>query len=546
MVISMPCGSIPAQSLKSIKPFFEMEGRNGINEMLGFSIAVLGDINGDGWPDFATNSLTLRKTLIYFGGPGILDDVPDVQLEGGYNVLKGDVNGDGYIDIISHKPCKCIVPDLDRDTVFVYLGKPGPGLRLNTTPAVRIHPDTTDTINVGQFWTRGMVIGDLNADGKDDFVILDDFNKYLFVYMGKNEISSIPDFVGRREYFREEFWNCYMGDVNGDGVTDLLIAVNFYWNPGDPPPPVNYTLLDIYYGRKGAWTFNVMNPDQEWNSRSTSDSLRFGASFAAAHILDANNDGIEDIWLWPYPYKVHPRSLYDSVFVYFGRHDSIRYTPDLIIANPDTNRWRWLGSTVSRVPDVNGDSWDDYFVTLSDYTSWDQVLYLGNAHGITPYQSAKISYWYDNNSFGDNLFCVGDINGDGLRDYITSSWRQDVGFSWGYVCIFSSDTTLVASTQEYAVPSPDLPFIRSIYPNPIIHNATIAYYVPRNQRVSVDIMDMLGRSLKTLWDGSLHTGDHLAEWDGADRTGARCDPGLYFCRITIGGMTNYRKLILAH
>jgi hypothetical protein len=61
----------------------------------GHGVLGLPDINNDGWPDLAVSSFTLAQTLIYFGGPGILDDTADVRLRGGGLLRKGDVNGGG-------------------------------------------------------------------------------------------------------------------------------------------------------------------------------------------------------------------------------------------------------------------------------------------------------------------------------------------------------------------------------------------------------------------------------------------------------------------
>lgn len=45
-------------------------------------IIGMDDVNNDGWPDLAVGVYTLRRTYVYFGGPGILDTAADVEIQG--------------------------------------------------------------------------------------------------------------------------------------------------------------------------------------------------------------------------------------------------------------------------------------------------------------------------------------------------------------------------------------------------------------------------------------------------------------------------------
>ncbi len=84
------------------------------NDNFGVSVATAGDVNGDGYSDVIVGSygddaggLNAGRAFIYFGGPN-MDNIADVTLTGaaasnafGFAVaLAGDVNGDGYSDVI--------------------------------------------------------------------------------------------------------------------------------------------------------------------------------------------------------------------------------------------------------------------------------------------------------------------------------------------------------------------------------------------------------------------------------------------------------------
>lgn len=61
---------------------------------LGTGMIGVGDINSDGKPDFAVSAGAIKKTFIYYGGEGVLDDTVDIEIEGGGAMEKGDLNGD--------------------------------------------------------------------------------------------------------------------------------------------------------------------------------------------------------------------------------------------------------------------------------------------------------------------------------------------------------------------------------------------------------------------------------------------------------------------
>ena len=82
------------------------------------------------------------------------------------------------------------------------------------------------------------------------------------------------------------------------------------------------------------------------------------------------------------------------------------------------------------------------------------------------------------------------------------------------------------------------------YPNPFNAETIIGYGLPREERVELAVYNVLGQRVRTLVDGIRPAGQHRARWDGAGQDGRPLASGLYFCRMSAGGFTDTRKMIL--
>ena len=67
---------------------------------------------------------------------------------------------------------------------------------------------------------------------------------------------------------------------------------------------------------------------------------------------------------------------------------------------------------------------------------------------------------------------------------------------------------------------------------------SIAYNAPRSSYVSIQVFDLQGRSVATLYDG-LSLGPQRVSWDGRDDEGLKVPAGVYICHVqsrsTTGG-----------
>ena len=81
--------------------------------------------------------------------------------------------------------------------------------------------------------------------------------------------------------------------------------------------------------------------------------------------------------------------------------------------------------------------------------------------------------------------------------------------------------------------------------NPSLGGARLRYVLPVAADVTIEVLDLAGRHVATVQQGARPAGDHIAQWNGHDASGARADAGLYFVRLRAGTVTRTLKLVIA-
>ena len=70
------------------------------------------------------------------------------------------------------------------------------------------------------------------------------------------------------------------------------------------------------------------------------------------------------------------------------------------------------------------------------------------------------------------------------------------------------------------------------WPNPTHGASRLSFTLPARTQGSLAILDVAGRTVRTLAFGTLEAGLHTVAWDGADGAGRGAAPGLYFARLS--------------
>jgi len=81
-------------------------------------------------------------------------------------------------------------------------------------------------------------------------------------------------------------------------------------------------------------------------------------------------------------------------------------------------------------------------------------------------------------------------------------------------------------------------------PNPFSDQTRIAFQLPKEGPVSLEIYDLLGNRLTSLVQGTLEPGAHEVTWNGRNARGAKVAPGVYFYRLVAEGRVLTRRLAL--
>ena len=82
------------------------------------------------------------------------------------------------------------------------------------------------------------------------------------------------------------------------------------------------------------------------------------------------------------------------------------------------------------------------------------------------------------------------------------------------------------------------------YPNPFNPSTTIRFTIPQSERVKVEVINVLGRRVRTLVDATLPAGAHELQWDATSDDGQRVPSGTYMYSISAGDFTSSRTMTL--
>ncbi len=430
------------------------------NVLFGGAVGTAGDVDGDGFSDILvgssgyTGTLTLEGRVQMFRGAA---DAPapsagsmassgiSGSFFGWVVAAAGDVNGDGYDDMLATAP-NASVQVANDGLVVLFLGDSGGVSSQASWYAIGPYA------NCG-FGSSAACAGDVNGDGYDDIAIgAQDLGNEGFVQLWYGSPygprAGAPDWATDGFQADSRFGSSVAsaGDVNGDGYADLIVGA-----PGDDTEfagqtrPANEGRAYLYLGSPTGLGETV------WSALGGQLDGGLGNSVAGAG--DVNGDGYGDviIGMEAYDRPLSPGfSIADEgrAYVYHGNSGGLGAVPATTLSGSGNANF---GHVVGTAGDVDGDGFSDVIVSAIYGDPNDQGLvavYRGSAGGVATGAHWSFSAGQAFAEFGSWVGTAGDVNGDGLSDVVfgaqfhEGTGPQDSGSVW----VFAGPLTGTAGT----------------------------------------------------------------------------------------------------
>ncbi|MBR9975519.1 MAG: T9SS type A sorting domain-containing protein, partial [Bacteroidetes bacterium] len=450
----------------------------------GWYSAPLGDINGDGYDDLAVSSAA-DTTFIFLGGDPFNHQEAFIVRGGSAGIASADFNRDGRMDIVTaieYDGPGEYYPDF-RGAVRIYLQKISPPY-FTLEADLLIEGDSMDQVgrNINPF--RGSVIVlDFNGDGWPDLLTKswdhrDSVRWKGVLYLGGPAMDAVPDAEFKvpipltigHDYMADAL----VGDINGDGYDDVLIAGTGPRGPGEGE------YWDLFFGNPWAIAIEpqrIIRKSNGWAPK------RHGST-----IMDVNADGYDDILCST------AVVVYGNALLFRGSASlPERILPNDSILNSEPYYQGDLSPSYScPVGDMNGDGTDDLVMAWHPYFVFGTPYYF---YPCGPLFREPVG-WFGTNPTFDNVepgvHPAGDLNGDGYDDIITLG-KGSHSYSDNRFQIWLGARQL--STAVESPPTPSVPIL-TLSPNPLPSDHRQLRVVAEGARpgsVDVLITDLLGR-----------------------------------------------------
>ncbi len=403
-----------APAFASIFSLASLDGANGTailgaaaGDNSGYSVSAAGDVNGDGIAD------------VVIGATGA---DPNGNSSGAVYVIFGRANGSApTLDLAA----------LSESDGFAIVGSAEGDIAGNSVRAA----------------------GDINGDGRDDLIVGAmgaDANGLgsgaAYVIFGQESFPRVLALstldgtngfrlVGAATQDSAGYSVSRAGDVNGDGIDDLIVGAP-QAAAGGSLAGAAYVVFGSKFGFAADFALSSLNGSNGFRIWGVEDGDAAGTSVGAAG--DVNGDGFDDVIIGA-PLASPTKDSSGAGYVIFGHSGSFGADFALTALNGNNgfsiagaNAYDYAGYAVNGVGDINGDGFDDVVVGAREaspngYQSGAAHVVFGKSRGFNAdINTANLN---GSNGFtlngtapydyaGISVSAAGDVNGDGLADII--------------------------------------------------------------------------------------------------------------------------------
>jgi ankyrin repeat protein len=384
-------------------------------QVFGGWVCIGGDVNGDGFADVlicaARWGNERGRAYLYFGGDP-MDTRPDVVFTGeieGHRLGNqsgafGDLNLDGYADVMIGTPGPTSNDDTTDGQVNVYYGGPDMDNRVDVV--------LKGEVGSGEHLGLMVATGDVDNDGYIDILAgaqgYDNLRGRVYLFWGGDPFDPTPDVVFEGEAENSLFGRRIDagGDTNGDGYADILIGARRW---GDKACGRAYLFLGN--------TRDKIDTASDWTFTGEDEVANMGSSL---DIFDLNHDGYDDVIVG----ARHAANASGQVYIYWGAKNFDGGKPNVILEGQANSA---MGGDMIECCRLNDDPYGDILVGAWRYPDWiyDHGLayvYYGNMKSMI--DTGRDHIFAGEGGTMDMFGCqlaVGDVNKDGYTDALISA-----------------------------------------------------------------------------------------------------------------------------
>jgi hypothetical protein len=405
-------------------PLLTLRSTNEVQEgHFGLSVAGGGDLDADGLADLVVGAPEeavgtaeeAGRAYVFSGADGDLHDPlvsPDPQDSGRFGSsvdLIGDVDGDGAADVVVGAPNEDVgTLAAAAGRAYVFSGFSGALLHTLVSPI----PE-----DFGGFGSAVAGVGDVDGDGVTDILVGAPFEDQGASPDDAGRVHLFSGATGTLLYSRLSFgealggnfgWSVAgAGDLDGDGVPDFLV--------GAPGERTSRGRVYVFSGALGTISGRISSPNAEPGGD-------FGVSVAG--VGDASGDGVPDIAVGAEGEDFAGFSESGRAYLFSGADGALLHT----LVSPTPIDLGALGVSVAPAGDQNGDGFAD--VLAGAYSEEGAGLdESGQAHVFSGADGSVLFTLVSPTPsrfgfFGVDVGFAGDTNGDGEPDLVVGASRE--------------------------------------------------------------------------------------------------------------------------